>query len=99
MLATLATAVLVGAVIGALGRLVLPGRQEISVLMTALVGFMAALVGTAVTKAFGFRSTGDFNWIELAVQVLLAAVAVGAVVGPRTPGTVPVNRNGEDPAR
>jgi hypothetical protein len=37
--------VITGLVIGALGRLVLPGQQQISLLATALVGIRASLLG------------------------------------------------------
>ena len=36
---------LTGLVIGALGRLVLPGQQNVSLLATALVGIAASLLG------------------------------------------------------
>ncbi len=41
------TAIIFGTIIGALGRLVLPGRQNIGWLWTIGVGIAAALVGTA----------------------------------------------------
>ncbi|QNS03629.1 GlsB/YeaQ/YmgE family stress response membrane protein [Streptomyces xanthii] len=73
------TAIVIGIVIGILGRLVIPGRQRIGVLWTILVGIGAALVGTAVAGAFGVADTRGVDWIELAVQVGLAAVGVTAV--------------------
>ncbi|MFI7010833.1 GlsB/YeaQ/YmgE family stress response membrane protein [Streptomyces sp. NPDC050145] len=73
------TAIVIGIVIGILGRLVIPGRQRIGVLWTILVGIAAALVGTAVAGAFGVADTRGVDWIELAVQVGLAAVGVTAV--------------------
>jgi uncharacterized membrane protein YeaQ/YmgE (transglycosylase-associated protein family) len=63
--------VLTGLVIGALGRLVLPGRQEIGVLATALVGVAASLLGGILADLF------DVGWfIQLLVAVLLAAVGI-----------------------
>ncbi|MFE1954938.1 GlsB/YeaQ/YmgE family stress response membrane protein [Streptomyces sp. NPDC059524] len=73
------TAIVIGIVIGILGRLVIPGRQRIGVLWTILVGIAAALVGTAVAGAFGVADTRGVDWIELAMQVGLAAVGVTAV--------------------
>ncbi|GGX59290.1 GlsB/YeaQ/YmgE family stress response membrane protein [Streptomyces minutiscleroticus] len=72
-------AIVIGIVIGVLGRLVLPGRQHIGVLWTILVGVVAALIGTAVAGALGVADTGGVDWIELAVQILLAAVGVAGV--------------------
>ncbi|MFD0484258.1 GlsB/YeaQ/YmgE family stress response membrane protein [Kineococcus sp. GCM10028916] len=80
------TAIVIGAVIGALARLVLPGKQNISILLTIVVGIVAALVGTAIAKAVGVSDTPGVDWIELILQVAVAAVGVtivGAVTGRR----------------
>ncbi len=42
---------LIGLVIGALARLLVPGRQHIGIIMTILIGIVAALVGGIVTTA------------------------------------------------
>src|SRR5215471_17015305 len=61
--------VLTGLVIGALGRLVLPGRQEIGLLTTALVGVAASLLGGILANLF------DVGWlVQFLVAVALAAV-------------------------
>lgn len=75
------TAILIGAVIGALGRLVLPGRQAIPVWLTILVGIGAALLGSVIAGAMGVRETSGVDWIELFIQVVLAAVGVALVAG------------------
>ncbi|WP_166844093.1 GlsB/YeaQ/YmgE family stress response membrane protein [Isoptericola sp. BMS4] len=75
------TAIIIGAVIGALGRLVLRGRQNISIIATILVGIVAALIGTWVASLIGVSDTGGIDWIELALQVALAAVGVSIVAG------------------
>lgn len=62
---------LTGLVIGALGRLVLPGRQDISLPATALVGIAASLLGGILAKAF------DVGWlIQFLVAVALAAIGI-----------------------
>ena len=45
------TAILIGIVVGVLGRLVLPGKQPIGMLVTILVGIVSAFVGTALARA------------------------------------------------
>jgi uncharacterized membrane protein YeaQ/YmgE (transglycosylase-associated protein family) len=75
------TAIIVGAVIGALGRLVLPGRQTIGIWLTIIVGIVAALLGTAVAAALGVRDTPGVDWVELLIQVVLAAIGVAIVAG------------------
>ncbi len=74
------TAIIVGLIIGALGRLVVPGRQHISIWVTMLVGIGAALLGTVIARAFGVATTAGIDWIELFIQVALAAVGVGIAV-------------------
>ncbi|MFD5826478.1 GlsB/YeaQ/YmgE family stress response membrane protein [Lentzea sp. NPDC060358] len=70
------TALLFGAAIGGLGRLVIPGRQHISLLATILVGIAAALLGTAAATVLGVADTPGIDWIELALQVGLAGAGV-----------------------
>jgi uncharacterized membrane protein YeaQ/YmgE (transglycosylase-associated protein family) len=78
------SAIIIGLVVGALGRLVLPGRQKISIIMTILVGIVAALVGTALAGALGVAESPGVDWMELGLQVLLAAVGVGLISALRT---------------
>lgn len=73
------TAIIIGAVIGVLGRLVLPGKQNIGILLTVLVGIVAALIGTAIVGPM--RDTNGIDWVELLVQVVLAVVGVAIVAG------------------
>lgn len=75
-------ALIVGLIIGALGRLVLPGRQNIPIWLTVVVGIVAALVGTAIVGPL--RTTSGIDWIELIVQVVLAAIGVSVVSGLRS---------------
>lgn len=75
------TAIIVGAIIGALGRLVLRGKQNISIIATILVGIVAALIGTWVASLVGVDDTSGIDWIELAFQIGLAAVGVSIVAG------------------
>jgi uncharacterized membrane protein YeaQ/YmgE (transglycosylase-associated protein family) len=70
-------AIVVGLIIGALGRLVLPGKQDIPIWLTIVIGVVAALIGTAIVGSLS--DTKGFDWIELAVQVVLAAVGVALV--------------------
>ena len=63
--------VIAGLVIGALGRLVLPGRQQIGLLATALVGIAASVLGGILADIF------DAGWlIQFLVAVALAAIGI-----------------------
>ncbi|MFC4013408.1 GlsB/YeaQ/YmgE family stress response membrane protein [Nonomuraea purpurea] len=76
-------AIVIGAVIGAIGRLLLPGRQAIGWILTIVVGIVAALLGTALAQVLGVATTPGIDWIELVMQVVLAVVGVGVVAGLR----------------
>ncbi|MFH8621621.1 GlsB/YeaQ/YmgE family stress response membrane protein [Streptomyces vietnamensis] len=73
------SAIVIGVIIGALGRLVLPGRQRIGVLWTIAVGIVAALAGAAIAGALGVADTKGVDWIEWLIQIALAAVGVAAL--------------------
>jgi uncharacterized membrane protein YeaQ/YmgE (transglycosylase-associated protein family) len=75
------SAIIVGLIIGALGRLVLPGRQSIPIWLTIVVGIVAALIGTAIARAAGWATTDGVDWLEIIIQVALAAVGVALVSG------------------
>ena len=75
----LITALIIGAIIGGLGRAVVPGRQRISLLMTLLVGIAAALLGTGAASILGVADTSGIDWIELFLQVGLAGGGVALV--------------------
>jgi uncharacterized membrane protein YeaQ/YmgE (transglycosylase-associated protein family) len=65
---------LTGLIIGGLGRLVLPGRQEIGLLTTALIGIAASLLGGVLGEIF------DAGWlVRFLVAVALAAIGVTLV--------------------
>ena len=74
------TAILIGIVVGVLGRLVLPGKQPIGMLVTILVGIVSAFIGTAIARALGIPTvTNGIDWLELLVQVIVAALGVALV--------------------
>jgi uncharacterized membrane protein YeaQ/YmgE (transglycosylase-associated protein family) len=75
-------AIVIGAIIGALARLILPGKQNIPIWLTIVVGIVAALVGTAIARAIGIpTTTSGIDWLELLVQLIVAVIAVAVVAG------------------
>ncbi|MFX0595056.1 GlsB/YeaQ/YmgE family stress response membrane protein [Melissospora conviva] len=75
------TAIIIGLIIGALGRLVVPGKQSIPIWLTLLIGIVAALLGTVVAGLLGVDDTRGIDWIELLIQVVFAAVGVALAAG------------------
>lgn len=77
------TAIVFGAIIGGSGRAVVPGRHKMSLLVTILVGIVAALAGTGVAELIGVADTSGIDWTELALQVIFAGGAVSLLSGAR----------------
>jgi uncharacterized membrane protein YeaQ/YmgE (transglycosylase-associated protein family) len=75
------TAIVIGAIIGFVGRLVAPGKQNIPIWLTILVGIVAAFIGTALARLFGVAATSGIDWIELILQVIVAAIGVTIAAG------------------
>lgn len=73
------SAIVIGIVIGVLGRLVVPGRQRIGILLTILVGIIAALIGTAIAAGVGVADTDGVDWGEWLIQIGLAALGIAAL--------------------
>ena len=78
---TVIIALFVGVIIGGLARLLLPGKQKISLIATITIGFLAAVIGGLIAEAFGLADTDGIDWIKLAIQISLAVVGVGFYSG------------------
>jgi uncharacterized membrane protein YeaQ/YmgE (transglycosylase-associated protein family) len=83
------SAILIGALVGVLGRLILPGRQRIGIFVTLIIGIGSALLGTLVANRFGIDDNApasfagaEWDWIELGIQVGFAVVgtAIAAAI-------------------
>jgi uncharacterized membrane protein YeaQ/YmgE (transglycosylase-associated protein family) len=68
--------IIFGAVIGVLARLVLPGRQNISLIITVILGILGALIGYWLAGLLGVCSTGGIDWIRWVISIAVAAVLV-----------------------
>lgn len=76
MLWTVITAIILGAIIGGLARLILPGRQSVSLLVTVILGILGSLVGSWLVYEFGYSGSGGFEWIPFFAGVAAAAVLI-----------------------
>jgi uncharacterized membrane protein YeaQ/YmgE (transglycosylase-associated protein family) len=75
-----------GAVIGLLARIVLPGRQNISLVITVILGILGALIGYWLWGLIGEGDTAGIDWIRWFISIAAAAllvVAYGAMTGRR----------------
>ena len=74
-------AIIAGLVIGLLAKLFLPGRQNIPLWLTIVLGVIGGLVGNWLASFFGVRYTSGIDWIRHLMQIGVAAVLI-AIVSP-----------------
>jgi uncharacterized membrane protein YeaQ/YmgE (transglycosylase-associated protein family) len=74
-------AIVIGLIIGALARLILPGKQNIPIWLTIVVGIIAAFIGSLIARWLGVQDTAGIDWIEILLQLGAAVVLVGIVGG------------------
>ena len=75
-----------GAVIGVLARIVLPGRQNINLVITVILGILGALIGYWLWGLIGEGDTRGIDWIRWFISIAAAALLVvtyGAMTGRR----------------
>lgn len=73
---TVISAIVIGAIVGALGRMVIHGRQRASVWSLVVVGIVAALVGSSIAAEQGLGMALTF-----VIEVLMAGAGVYFIAG------------------
>jgi uncharacterized membrane protein YeaQ/YmgE (transglycosylase-associated protein family) len=81
------SAAVVGAVIGALARLVIPGRQAIGVFATIVLGWVGSLIGSLLGRRVFHVGTVLTVLCEIGVAAVLVALASSGM------GSALANRN------
>lgn len=85
MLGLIISIIVIGLIAGALARLIVPGRQEISIPLTILLGIVGSLVGSFLgyvifhkdSSSGFFQTSGIIGSVIGAVIVLLIWTRVG----------------------
>ncbi len=67
-----------GLVVGILARLLVPGRQHLSVWMTLLLGLVGSIVGGVVANAIGTGDIFELNFLGSVVAIATAVVLIVA---------------------
>jgi len=69
--------IIVGAIIGLLGKLVAPGdRDNTPIWLTVILGIVGVLIGYAISGALGVADTDGIDWIRWIISIAVAAVLV-----------------------
>jgi len=71
-----------GLVVGIVARLLVPGRQKLSLLATILLGVVGSVVGGVVANALGTGDILELNFLGAVVAILASVVLI--VLGERT---------------
>ncbi|MDT0168216.1 hypothetical protein [Pseudarthrobacter sp. BRE9] len=79
--------IVAGLVIGALARLIKPGRQNLGLLATLLLGLVGSVIGGVVASLLGTGNIFELNFLGFIVAVIASVLLVGtaeAVAGRRS---------------
>ena len=68
--------IITGAIIGALARFFMRGRQNISILWTIICGAVGAAIGTWAATQLGVADTSGIDWIRWILSIIAAMVAI-----------------------
>ncbi|MET1059084.1 MAG: hypothetical protein ABWX84_05780 [Nocardioides sp.] len=69
--------IVIGLVIGAIARLIKPGRQQLGLLWTLLLGLAGALIGGIIASVLGTGDIFELNIIGFIVAVIAAFLLIG----------------------
>lgn len=69
--------VVAGLAIGALARLIKPGKQDLSILATLLLGLAGAIIGGLTANFLGTGGIFELNIVGFIVAVVAATALIG----------------------
>jgi len=66
-----------GLIIGALARLIVPGKQQLGILATLGLGLVGSLIGGLIAQFFGTGSIWELNVLGFILAVIAAVMLIG----------------------
>ena len=73
--------IIAGLVIGALARLIKPGKQKLGLLATLLLGLVGSVIGGVIANLLGTGDIFELNFIGFIVAVIAAVLLIGVAEG------------------
>ena len=70
-----------GLIIGALARLIKPGKQNLGMLATLGLGLAGSLIGGLIAQFFGTGSIWELNVLGFILAVIAAVLLIGVAEG------------------
>lgn len=73
--------IVAGLVIGALARLIKPGKQNLGLLATLLLGLAGSVIGGLIAQLFGTGGIFELNVLGFVLAVIAAVLLIGVAEG------------------
>ena len=73
--------IVAGLIIGALARLIKPGKQNLSILMTLGLGLVGSIIGGLIASALGTGDIWELNVLGFVLAVVAAVLLIGFTEG------------------
>ena len=73
--------IIAGLVIGALARLIKPGKQNLGLLATLLLGLAGSVIGGVIASLLGTGNIFELNVVGFIVAVIAAVLLIGTAEG------------------
>ncbi len=70
--------IVAGLVIGALARLIKPGKQNLGILATLLLGLVGSVIGGVVANLLGTGGVFELNVLGFVVAVVASVALIGS---------------------
>ena len=78
---TIIGTIITGAIIGAIARFFMRGRQNISILWTIICGAIGAAVGNWAATQLGVAATAGIDWMRWILSVFAAMLTISLYLG------------------
>ena len=73
--------IVAGLIIGALARLVKPGKQNLGLLATLLLGLAGSVIGGVIASLLGTGDIFELNFLGFILAVIAAVLLIGVAEG------------------